>query len=135
MNARKGREGDVASLVFKHFSGKKCMSFWYSMKGRGIDQLEIYVDYTQKFVGKQSRGWKKAELDISGQDVDVGIYELIYYKNTKKEYEKYFIRQKNWFKVKCLGKLNETLGMFETQKIPHKNETGFNKTEGERRTQ
>ena len=73
MNARKGRAGDVASLVLKHFSGKKCMSFWYSRKGRGIDQLEIYVDYTQKFVGKQSRGWKKAELDISGQDVDVGI--------------------------------------------------------------
>ena len=43
------------------------------MKGRGIDQLEINVDYTQKFVGKQSQGWKKAQLDISGQDVDVGI--------------------------------------------------------------
>ncbi|XP_015759731.1 PREDICTED: trypsin I-P1-like, partial [Acropora digitifera] len=27
----------------------------------------------KKFVGKQSRGWKKAELDISGQDVDILI--------------------------------------------------------------
>ena len=44
----------------------------------------------------------------------------------KQRIREVFYKAKKRFKVKCLGKLNETLGMFETQKIPHKNETGFN---------
>ena len=76
MNAKKGSRSDFASLLLKQFSGIKCLSFWYCMRGKDMGQLKVYVDGNRELLidGQQGDGWKKAEVKILGFNSEVGSY-------------------------------------------------------------
>lgn len=76
MNARKGLRGDDAGLIYEGFTGSKCLTFWYFMRGSGVRLLEVWVDDDDVLLldGSQGNAWKKAELDITGKDSMVSIY-------------------------------------------------------------
>ena len=83
MNARKGKDQlDDAGLIYKGFSGSKCLTFWYQMKGKGVAALELWVDYAtgESKMLKRLRGsqiaWKKEGLKLTGKIKMVSIKDL-----------------------------------------------------------
>ena len=79
MNARKGQKGDDAGLLYKGFTGNKCLTFWYHMRGRGVGSLDVWVDNTNVLVleGSQGNEWKKAKVKITGKNSEVGVQGLL----------------------------------------------------------
>ena len=78
MNARRGQRGDDAGLIYEGFTGSKCLTFWYNMRGSGVGALEVWVDDDDVLLleGSQGNAWKKAEVDITGENSMVSISRI-----------------------------------------------------------
>ena len=92
----KGQRYDDAGLVYKGFTGSKCLTFWYHMNGRGIGWLQVWVDDMDVLVLKGAKGnaWKKAQVQITGKRSTVGIkaFQLILLIHLTKCTKFYFVR-------------------------------------------
>ena len=78
VNAKKGQRDDDAGLIYEGFTGSKCLTFWYFMRGSGVGLLEVWVDDDDLLLldGSQGNVWKKAEVHITGKDSMVSIYKM-----------------------------------------------------------
>jgi len=81
------KDDDKAVLIFKGYTGgPACLSFYYHMYGRDVNQLNVKLGGTNVYQKRGSQGnqWKKAEFSINGSG-DVRIHYsryLVYSKNT-----------------------------------------------------
>ena len=68
--------GDKSVVIFNGYTGgPACLSFYYHMYGRNVNQLRVNLGGANVFQrsGSQGNEWKKAEVSINGRG-NVRIY-------------------------------------------------------------
>ena len=75
------KQGEKAYLVSPQVSGVQCVKFSYHMNGSQIGSLKVYQDtgvlkelFTKS--GNQGNQWKKAEVQVNGNNYSVSIYNF-----------------------------------------------------------